>query len=279
MENTRKRPWKMSRILIYIILIALVLSILYPFVYMLLASFKGKSEYYANMFGLPQAPSLLNYRVAFQKFDILRLGKNSLLIAGISVVANCLISSMAAYGFSKLPFFGSPKLLKGIIACMMVPGQMLMIPVYLMMARMGLTNNYLSVILFYVATAIPFGTYMMTAQCRNIPDEVLEAAEIDGGGFGRIYFSVILPFLKPAIITLVILNFMTFWNELLYSMLLLQTPEVRTLTVEIASIIGKYNTNMPLMMTGLLVNCIPTVLVFVFFQKYIVKGLTAGAIK
>lgn len=279
MGKMHRKKLKIVKILIYIVLILLALSILYPFLYMLLASFKGKSEYYTNMFGFPRMPSLLNYRVAFQKFNILRLAKNSLIVAGVSVIGNCLISSMAAYGFSKLPFSGSSKILRGIIACMMVPGQMLIIPVYLMMARTGLANHYLSVILFYIATAIPFGTYMMTAQCRGIPGAILEAAEIDGCGFGRMYMSVILPFLKPSIITLVILNFMTFWNELLYSMLLLQTPEVRTLTVEIASIIGKYNTNMPLMMTGLLVNCIPTILVFLFFQKYIAKGLMAGAIK
>ena len=273
----KSKPW--TRVIVYAILIILCVTILYPYVFMVVNSFKTKSEYYGNIFGFPREMQFKNYKIALERFNVWSLGKNSLLITVLSLFINSLVSSMAAYGFSKLPFRGSKPLLSTIIGCMMIPGQVLMIPIYLIMSRLGLINNYASVILFYVASAVPFATFMLTTQCGNIPTSLLEAAEIDGCHPARIFLDIVLPLLKPAVITLVILNFLSFWNELLYAMLFLQTESTRTLTVEISTSIGKYSSNMPLLVTGLLINSIPTVLIFIFFQKYISKGLMVGAIK
>jgi len=268
-----------SKVFIYIVLIIISISIAYPFFYMVITALKSQSEYYSNIFGLPYKTTLLNFKVALERFNVLLLGRNSLIVASISVFLNCTVSAMAAYAFSKLPFKGNKNIMKSIVACMIIPGQMLMIPVYIIISKAGLINTFAGIILFYVATGIPFATLMLKTQCDNIPNEIIEAAEIDGTDPVKMFFFMIIPFLKPALFTLVILNFMGFWNELLYAMLFLQSPEKRTLTVEIATSVGRYMTNMPLKMSGLLINSIPTILVFIFFQKHISKGLTLGAIK
>ena len=134
-------------------------------------------------------------------------------------------------------------------------------------------------LLYFGATGIPFGTFVLTSQCHTVPDAILDAAEIDGASPVRAYRSIVLPLLRPAITTVAILGFLSCWNDLLYSMLLLQKNSVRTLTVEVATTVSKFSNNMPLLYTGLLLNCIPTVLVFIFFQKYIAQGMVAGAVK
>lgn len=273
--------WKgiIAKVVIYTILIAVVLTIFYPFIFMILNSFKLKSEYYSNIFGLPRSIQFTNYRIAMERFDIFRLGGHSLIVTVSSIIINLLIATMAAFGLSKMPFKGSKTIQMLILGCMMIPGQVLMVPVYLIMSQLGLINTFPSVILYYVATAIPFAVFMLSTQCSNIPNGVLEAAEIDGASPPKIYINIIFPLLKPSIVTLIILNFLSFWNELLYAMLFLQTQSTRTLTVEITTSIGRYTSNMPLLMTGLLLNCIPTIIIFILFQKQIAKGVTAGAVK
>lgn len=270
---------KIIRFLIYAALIAIVISIIYPFIFMILGSFKGKSEYQANMFGLPREWDWKNWRIAIEKYQVIKYGWHSFVVTVSSVLLNVSVCTMGAYAFSKLKFRFSEGVLALIIACMMVPKQILMIPVYLIMSKLGLINNFASAILFNVATSIPFGTYMLSTQCQSVPDEILEAAEIDGASVVKRFINIVLPLVKPAIMTLVVLNFLTFWNELLYSMLFLQSNATRTLTVEVATSVGKYVTNVPLMLTGLLINCLPSLIVFVVFQKYISKGIMVGAVK
>ena len=270
---------KLGLFLVYAVLIFIVLTIIYPFVFMLINSLKEESEYFSNVFGLPHALNWSNYRIAFERFNILVCARNSLIVTLGAILIQGLASSMAAYSFSKLPFRGSNKVYGIILACLMLPGQCLMVPVYLMMSNMGLISSYWSCILYFGATGIPFGTFVLTSQCHTVPDAILDAAEIDGASPVRAYRSIVLPLLRPAITTVALLGFLSCWNDLLYSMLLLQKNSVRTLTVEVATTVSKFSNNMPLLYTGLLLNCIPTVLVFIFFQKYIAQGMVAGAVK
>lgn len=265
--------------LVYLLLLAIVFSIFYPFYFMLINSLKEEAEYFANIFGLPRSVNWSNYRIAWERFNILVCARNSMIVTLGAIVIQGLASSMAAYSFSKLKFRGSPKIYGVILACLMLPGQCLMVPVYQMMSKMGLINSYWSCILYFGATGIPFGTFVLTSQCQSVPDALLDAAEIDGASPPRSFFSILLPLLRPAITTVAILGFLSCWNDLLYSMLLLQKNSVRTLTVEVATTVSKFSNNMPLLYTGLLLNCIPAVLVFMFFQKYIAQGMVAGAIK
>lgn len=268
-----------GKTLVYLLLLAVAFSILYPFYFMLINSLKEEAAYFADVFGLPRQAKWANYRIAWERFNILTCARNSMIVTLGAIFIQGLTSSMAAYSFAKLKFRGSAKVYGIIIACLMLPGQCLMVPVYQMMSKMRLINTYWSCILYFGATGIPFGTFVLTSQAKSIPDALLDAAEIDGASAPRTFFSVLLPLMRPAITTVAILGFLSCWNDLLYSMLLLQKNSVRTLTVEVATTVSKYSNNMPLLYTGLLLNCIPAVLVFIFFQKYISRGMVAGAIK
>ncbi len=274
-----KKKKSPGQVIIFAILLITAVTAIYPIIFMLLCSFKEKVEYMTNIFGLPRGLYFTNYRIGLEKFNLPVLTRNSMIVTVSALLISTLVTSMAAFAFAKLRFRGSNAIFTLVIACMMIPGQILMIPVYLLMSRLGLISNYLSLILFYVTTSIPFATFLLTVNCRSIPDEVLESAEMDGAHPVNIFGSIILPMIKPSVMTLVILNFLVFWNELIYSMLFLQTESTRTLTVAVATVMGRYVTNMPLLMTGLLINSIPTILVFIIFQNYLSKGITVGAIK
>ncbi len=205
--------------------------------------------------------------------------RNSAIVTLLSLILMIFLASLAGFIFAKFPYKYSDNILAFIIAFMMVPPMVLLIPVYLMMAKIGLINSYLSLILFYVAFYMPFSVYLMTANFKSIPDECIDAARLDGADMFRIYRDIGLPLCRPTIMTLFTLSFLWCWNEFSYSMMLLQKPEIRTLTVGVATVIGKNQTDMPLLYAGLLVNSIPVLILFIFGQKYLQKGLVAGAVK
>jgi raffinose/stachyose/melibiose transport system permease protein len=265
--------------IIIFILSAIALTTFFPFYFMIVSSFKHVAEYYTNFMGIPLQVTFYNYIHLFTEFPVLKMAFNSFLVCSCALVFSTFIVSLAGFVFAKFPYKFSNKIFIGIVACMMVPPIVLLIPVYLLMSTMHLINNYLSLILFYIAIVIPFSLYLITANFKAIPNECLESAMIDGCGLFSLYRRIALPLGMPAIFTLLTLNFLWCWNEFLYSLLFLQTNELRTLTVGVAVIVGHRSSNMPLLFTGLLVNAIPVLLVFSVANKYLVKGLTAGAVK
>lgn len=261
------------------ILIFLAGITLFPLYFTVVSSFKQHNEYIVNMFGLPRQWTTDNFIHFFQRYDVWQMYRNSAIVTFISLLLMIFLASLAGFIFAKFPYKYSDNILAFIIAFMMVPPMVLLIPVYLMMAKIGLINSYLSLILFYVAFYMPFSVYLMTANFKSIPDECIDAARLDGAGMFRIYRDIGLPLCRPTIMTLFTLSFLWCWNEFSYSMMLLQKPEIRTLTVGVATVIGKNQTDMPLLYSGLLVNCVPVLVLFVFGQKYLQKGLVAGAVK
>lgn len=150
-------------------------------------------------------------------------------------------------------------------------------PIYVIMSKLGLVNTRLSVILVYVATSIAFSTYLLCQNCRDIPDEIMEAARIDGASYPGVYIRIIVPMLRPTMATLAILNFLSYWNEIVYSRLLLQKTQLHTMTLGLLTLNGKYGTNMPLLMSGLIINLIPALMIFMIFNKYLSKGIAMGS--
>lgn len=268
-----------SRLAILFFLLLAAFTTLFPFYFMLVSSFKTKAEYYINFFSIPFDLTLQNFTALFERFNVLKMIGNSSIVNLVAIPVSTFVVTLAGFIFAKFPYKGSNTIFMLIVACMMVPPIVLIIPVYLMMSHLGLVNNYLSLIITYVCMSIPFSLYLATSNFKLIPTECIESAKIDGAGLFALYYKIALPLGKPVILTLLTLNFLSFWNEFLYSMLFLQTNETRTLTVGVATIIGRYTVDMPLLFTGLLVNTIPVLIVFIFAQKYFVKGLTAGAVK
>lgn len=275
----RNKKMTLSRIFVFLLLAFTAVGTLAPFFYMVMTTFKEKSEYLVNMFGFPEKFSLLNYKIIFENYDIVRLNINSFVVVAISVIGTLTVTSMAGYAMAKLDFRGK-KLLYALIAfCMIMPGQVLMIPVYHILTKLGLINSLVGLVLIYITSSIPFATFLFAANCRGIDNGIIEAAKIEGAGFVKIYLKIILPLLKPTLAAVAILNSISFWNELFWAMILVQKESERTLTVALVSLTGRFGSNMPLVYTGLFINCIPIIIIFFIFQKQLIKGTSAGALK
>lgn len=273
----RGKKLTLPKVFVYLFLILTAVSTIYPVFFMLFSSFKDKIEYMKNMFGIPDELKLNNYKAIFSSFDVPQMMMNSFAVT-ISAVLICLtVTSMAAFSLTKLNYRGRDGIFRIIMFVLMVPGQALMMPIYVIMSKLGLVNTRLSVVLVYVATTIAFSAYLLCQNCRDIPDEIIEAARIDGAGYPKVYVRIIVPMLKPTMATLAILNFLGYWNEIVYSRLLLQKTELQTMTLGLLTINGKYGTNMPLLMSGLIINLIPALAVFLLFNKYLSKGIAMGS--
>ncbi len=261
------------------LLLLITVTMIFPIYFLTVSSFKANTEYIVNLFGLPRKITLINFESLFERYNIIQMTFNTVIVTTGAVCLSTIVNSLAGFIFSKLPYRGSDRIFSVIVACMAVPPIVLMIPVYLLMVKVRLVNNYLSLILFYGAMTMPFSLYLVTANIKLIPNDFFESATIDGASLFRLYLNIVVPLARPAILTMMSLNFLAYWNELLFAMLLLQTNKMRTLTVGVATAIGTYTSNMPLVMTGLLMNSVPVIAFFIFANRYLVKGLTAGAIK
>lgn len=275
----RRKKITPSRVFVFLLLAVTAVVTLAPFIYMVITTFKEKSEYLVNMFGMPENFSFKNYKIIFENYDVLQMNLNSFKVVIISVLGTLLITSMAGYALAKLNFKGK-KLLYALIAfCMIMPGQVLMIPVYHILTKLHLINSLVGLVLIYITSSIPFATFLFAANCMGIPDGVIEAAKIEGAGFVRIYTAIVLPLLRPTLAAVAILNFISYWNELFWAMILVQKESERTLTVGLVSLTGRFGSNTPLVYTGLFINCIPIIIIFFIFQKQLIKGTSAGALK
>ena len=162
---------------------------------------------------------------------------------------------------------------------MSVPPTVLLIPIFKVVLDAGLLNERLGLILVYTALMLPFGIYLLASFMRSVPKELLLAAQVDGAGPLRILWSVVIPLVRPALLTLLTLSFLFLWNELLFSLVILQTEEHRTIMVGIAQAQGQFQKNIGVVAAGLLLSMIPPLLIFAFFQRSLTRGLTAGAVK
>lgn len=260
-------------------MIVLAVSTIYPLFFMVLNSLKTKINYMQDPFGLPAKVIFQNYVLLFKQYGVLSAIKNSFFTTIVSIIITGFFGSLASFALAKLRFKGKEAIFMFISAFMMVPVAVLMIPIYVQFSGMNLINNPWGIIIFWSVIDLPYGIYMMTGNLKAIPNDCIESVKIDGGNLFKIFTSIVLPMGKPIIVTMVIIYFMWNWNDLLMPMILLQSENTVTLTVAVATIVGKYFSNLPLLLAGLAVNTIPTVLIYLVFQKFIIKGVTEGAIK
>lgn len=261
---------------IFLLLCFVALTTLLPLGYMVMTSLKERTEYFTNPYGLPQTIHFDNFRVMIETYGFMRALGNSVFIVGISLSLSLIVSSLAAFAVAKLQFRGKRVFFMFLISLQLIPGQVLLIPIYLLFSRLGMINNYLAVILMYTVGSLPFSIFFLSASFRNLPNELMEAAKIDGATLRQVYQYIILPVGRPAILTLGILNFLSMWNELILALMLLPDEEKRTITSSVSMVVGRFITNQPLLMTGLLMSSLPTVIVLIMFSNYLVKGVSAG---
>ena len=260
------------------LLFATLLS-LFPVYFMTVSAFKTKSEYITNKWGLPATLYLDNFNTALagEKFFI-RFANSTILTVG-SVVVSLIIACLAGYAFARMEFPGKRTLFNIILSLMVVPPVVMVVPMFVSMVRWGLINTYHGTTLIYVGLLLPFSVYLMTNFFKTIPHEIVEAARIDGCNNLSVFWRIMMPLSAPAVITLVVVNALWVWNELLIALIFMQKDEMKTLMVGIAALRSRNYVDIPATMAGLLIATIPIVIVYLFGQRYFIRGLTGGAVK
>lgn len=250
-----------------------------PFVFLLLTSFKEPLEVLTEaIWALPQDPSLENYRLVIEN-DFFVFLRNSLVVVSISVVLVVIVSAMAAYVFSRFEFRGRSVLFTLIIAGLIVPIHVTLIPIFLMMVRAGLYDSIWALIGPYVAFNVPLTVFILAGFMRAVPKELEEAAVLDGAGPIRRFTHVVLPLARSGIVTVSIYNAVMLWNEFVFAFVLTSSRANRTLPLAIWDFQGQYGANVPVIMAVLSLTALPLILVYILAQERITRGIMAGAVK
>lgn len=256
----------------------LALATLLPFMWMLSASFMPAGEATALPPRLlPSAPTTAHYVALFRRLDIGRAAANSALLAAAITLVSLLLNSMGGYAFAKFRFRGRDRLFRILLAALIIPAQVSMLPLFLMLKQMGLVNTYWGVIV--PGTSSIFGMLLVRQYALSIPDSLLDAARIDGAGEFRIYWSLVLPACKPVLVTLAVFTFMGAWNDFLWPLVVLTDDAMYTLPVALANLLGEHVQDTELMMAGAVLTVTPVIVLFVALQRYYIAGILSGGVK
>lgn len=259
-------------------LAALACLSLFPLLWMLSVSFMPAGE--ASRFPpplLPSSPTFDNYTELFRRIGMGRYFANSLIVAGAATTLSVLINAAAGYAFAKLRFAGRDGVFKLLLAALVIPAQVTMLPLFLLMKQLGLVDSLGGVVV--PALASVFGIFLVRQYARSIPDELLEAARIDGAGELRIFVSIVLPILRPVLITLAIFTFMASWNDFMWPLIVLTSDEHFTLPIALASLSREHIQDVEMMMAGAVVTVLPVLLLFLLLQRHYIRGLLQGSVK
>ena len=271
-----KRPLASLGVNLALALVALLT--LLPLAWMVSASFMSPGE--ASTYPpplLPHPPTLANYRLLFAEHGILRQVANSVLISLLATALSLLFNVTAGYAFAKLRFAGRERVFRLLLGALIVPAQVAMMPLFLMLKEMGLVNSYAGALVPWLASVL--GIFLVRQYALTIPDELLEAARIDGAGELRIFTLVVLPLLKPIVVTLAVLTFLGAWNDFMWPLIVLTDHAVQTLPVALAALSREHVQDVELMMAGAVVTVVPVLLLFLALQRYYVQGLLVGSVK
>ena len=263
---------------IHLLLVAAVCLTIFPLAWMAMASVMPAGEASAYpMSWVPSALSLEHYRALFSRLEIVRYIANSALIAGAVTLISLVVNSMAGYAFAKLSFPGREHVFRGLVATLVVPGQVTMLPLFMLLKYLGLINSYWGVIVPGMASV--FGIFLFRQYALSIPDSLLDAARIDGAGEWRIYRSIVLPLCKPILLTLAVFTFMGTWNDFMWPLVVLTDSRLHTLPVALANLSGEHVQDTELMMAGALLTVLPVIVLYALLQRYYIEGIMVGSIK
>ncbi len=268
-----------SKIIIYVILIIIALLMLVPFLWMLSASIKSDREVFQmNPFvWIPETPKWSNYTEIWTKIPFGKFIQNTVFLTIVVTCLQLLTSSFAAYAFGKLHFKYKNALFMAYLSTIAMPWQVYMVPQFIMMRKMGLNDKLLAIICLQAFSA--FGVFMMKQFYEGIPDELCEAARIDGMSEYKIYSHIMLPLSKPALSTLTIFTFVATWNDYLGPLIYLKSEEKKTIQLGLKMFIGQYSSDYGLIMSGSVISLIPVLIVFLLLQRYFVEGVASTGLK
>jgi raffinose/stachyose/melibiose transport system permease protein len=254
---------------------------LFPLIWLVYNSVKTNNDFLANPFGLPQISNLQlkNYYDAWVTMGIQRFTINSLIISSVSVIFSLIISSMAAYAIERMIWRSSQKVLNYFLAGIMVPIQIILIPLFINFKKLNLLDSRIGLLIPTVAFALPTSIFILTGFYKTIPRELEEAALIDGCSVYKIFYKIILPLTMPAFVTIAVFNFLGAWNDLLIPLVLIQTPEKMTLPVGLLNFRGMYGAELTKMFAAVVISAIPSIIIYFVLQDKLLKGMIAGAVK
>ncbi len=262
----------------YVVYFLLFIIFLFPVFWIFLSSLKTQSELFTYpLTFFPEEPTLSNYVRAFQSGRFVTYIGNSSFVAVVSTFITVMINTMAGYALSKYRFRGRDTIFYVMIATLMIPLQVIMVPIFLLEKNLGLLNTLWGIIIPPAAT--PTGVFLARQYIMTIPNSLIESARIDGGGEWFIFQRIILPLAKPIVATIAIFSFMWRWNDFLWPFIVISQQKKYTLQLALSNFVGQYNVDWSSLLSMTVIAIIPMILVFLFFQKYFIQGLSAGGVK
>jgi multiple sugar transport system permease protein len=268
-----------AKAVLYAVLAIGMLVVVGPFLWMALSSLKPEGEIRSvPPTWLPETFTLENYRELFSRLDFPTYFINSVLVASLVTAGSLLFCSAVGYALAKLRFPGKKALFLVVLGMLMVPGMVLFVPQFVLVSNLGLTNTYGGLVLPFLAG--PFGVFLMRQFLLSIPDDLIEAARVDGAGEWRIFLQVILPLCRPALATLGILTFLASWNNFLWPLVVATTEDKYTLPVALALYsVGQNRTDFGLLLAGAVVVVVPVLIVFLMLQRHFLRGIATTGLK
>lgn len=263
----------------HIVLIVAILLVLVPIYFIIITSLKTQTDYAGNKIGFPVQVYFGNFVTALRNGRFFLWFANSIILCVGSVILSTTVSVLAAYAFARMRLKISRAYLSMITSLMIIPPVVMIIPIFILWSRLRLTSNYFGAIIIYAGLITPFTVYMLTNFFKSIPHEIIESALMDGASTLGILFQIILPLSGPALVTSIIVNGLWVWNDLLIALVLLPKDELRTLMVGITVFGSRYNRDIPVAITGMLLASLPMFFLYLFGQRYFIRGMLAGALK
>lgn len=269
---------KVTKTVLYVVLIALALAMLVPFYWMVISSLKlNKDVFSIPMRWWPETMHPENYRVIWEKLPLITFFKNTIKLTVITTIIQLCTSCFAAYGFTKCRFVGRDLLFLMYVTTIAVPWQVYMVPQFILVSKMGLNDTHIGLILMQAFSA--FGVFLIRQFYISIPDELCEAARIDGMNEYQIWYKIMLPLSKPSLSTLTIFTFVNTWNDFLGPLIYLTTESKKTLQLGLRMFISQFGSEYGLIMAASVLSLIPVLVVFLSLQKYFVEGVAASGVK
>lgn len=281
MSGSKNTKQKISKLLLRIVLLTATFIFVYPLVWNLLASLKTNKEIMSSPWGLPAVLQFDNFTRAFVESSMGEFIINSFLVTGLSMMLLLILVIPTAYALSRFDFKGRKVLHNFYMAGLFIQPVYIMIPLFLMMNNLHMLDNRFWLSLVYAAGALPFSIYLLTGFMRSIPKEYEESAFIDGSGYFRTLVSIIVPLAKPGILTVIIFNFFTFWNEYALALVLISSDAKKTIPVGLANLmeVQKFATDWAALFAGLVLVLLPTITLYALTQKKLTEGMSMGGLK
>jgi multiple sugar transport system permease protein len=272
-------PESIFRVVSFVVIVVLLIMILFPLYFMLITAFKFESEIYSELTWIPRNPTWSNFRDVIVNFRIPLYLRNTLIVALSTTAVVVTISVLAAYSLTRLRFPGRAIMARGVLFVYLIPGSLMLIPMYLTIIRLGLKDTYLGLIVANLSFAVPFCTWLMMGYLRSFSAEMEEASLIDGCTRLKSLWYIVIPLSVPGIVTAMIFIFNGVWNEFIFALVLAQDDAHRMISVGLSNFYRSDYYMVGPMMAGALIAMAPVVLLYILAQRYVVSGLAAGAVK